>query len=169
MAPSADARIDHGIEHAASSARWLRRTLEEILSQIRVLLDVDGCAFQTIDFERRQISLAASWFETPDMRAAMAPVFERPYDPERGGVTEAAVERGETVLIDDMERWKGAGALRARLRTQLAPEAAVRRGSGTGRRRSSPARSGPRAAGRSASSGCRRARRDRRSAVSTCA
>ena len=54
----------------------------------------------------------------------MQPIFQRPYDPERGGVTEAAVERGETVLICDIERWKGAGALRARLSRQLDPQAA---------------------------------------------
>ncbi|MEY2440874.1 MAG: hypothetical protein QOJ46_300 [bacterium] len=111
--------MKQGIEHAATSETWLRHTLEEILSQIRVLLDVDGCAFQTIDFERRHITPAASWFETAELRTAMAPVFDRPYEPERGGVTEAAVERGETVLIDDMEHWRGAAALRARLRAQL--------------------------------------------------
>jgi GAF domain-containing protein len=119
MAPSSEARPEQGIEHAATSETWLRHTLEEILSQIRVLLDVDGCAFQTIDFERRHITPAASWFETAELRTAMQPVFDRPYDPERGGVTEAAVERGETVLIDDMEAWRGAGALRARLRAEL--------------------------------------------------
>jgi GAF domain-containing protein len=124
MAPPGEARTHQGIEHAATSETWLRHTLEEILSQIRVLLDVDGCAFQTIDFERRHITPAASWFETAELRAAMAPVFDRPYDPERGGVTEAAVERGETVLIDDMERWQGAGALRARLSAQLDEEGA---------------------------------------------
>ena len=47
MAPAGQARTEQGIEHAASSERWLRHTLEEILSQVRVLLDVDGCAFQT--------------------------------------------------------------------------------------------------------------------------
>lgn len=48
MSPSVG-RLPPAYEHAASSEAWLRRTLEEILSQIRVLLDVDGCAFQTID------------------------------------------------------------------------------------------------------------------------
>ena len=38
--------MEPSIEHAASSAVWLRHTLEEILSQVRVLLDVNGCAFQ---------------------------------------------------------------------------------------------------------------------------
>jgi GAF domain-containing protein len=125
MAPSGDARIEQAIEHAASSQAWLRHTLEEILSQIRVLLDVDGCAFQTIDLERRHITPAASWFQTPALRKAMQPVLDRTYDPDRGGVTEAAVERGETVLITDMERWRGAGALRARLAAELDPAAAL--------------------------------------------
>ncbi|HEV7804797.1 MAG TPA: GNAT family N-acetyltransferase [Solirubrobacteraceae bacterium] len=124
MTPTGEAGIEPRIEHAASSETWLRHTLEEILSQVRVLLDVDGCAFQTIDLERRHIIPAASWFETSELRTAMEPVLDRPYDPARGGVTEAAVERGDSVLITDMESWKGAGALRMRLRHQLDPEAA---------------------------------------------
>lgn len=114
-----------GIEHAASSAIWLRHTLEEILSQVRVLLDVDGCAFQTVDWERGQISPAAAWFETAEIRAAMRPVLDRPYDVDRGGVTEAAIERGEPLLITDIESWPGAAALRARLHEQLDEEAAA--------------------------------------------
>src|SRR5215207_10996773 len=116
--------VQPGIEHAASSEAWLRHTLEEILSQIRVLLDIDGCAFQIVDLERSHIFLAASWFETAAMRATMQPILERTYDPDRGGVTEAAVERGEPILIRDVEAWRGAGALRARLRNQLDPESA---------------------------------------------
>jgi len=128
MAPPSEAWVQPGIEHAASSEAWLRHTLEEILSQIRVLLDVDGCAFQTIDHERRHIQLAASWFETPALRATMQPILERTYDPDRGGVTEAAVERGVPILIRDVETWSGAEALRARLRNQLDPPAALDRG-----------------------------------------
>ncbi|MDX6677384.1 MAG: hypothetical protein QOE31_1436 [Solirubrobacteraceae bacterium] len=124
MTPIGDVGIEPRIEHAATSESWLRHTLEEILSQVRVLLDVDGCAFQMIDVQRSHIVQAASWFETAELRAAMEPVLNRPYDPVRGGVTEAAVERGDSVLINDMARWKGAGALRARLRKQLDPEAA---------------------------------------------
>jgi len=113
-----------GIEHAASSAVWLRHTLDEILSQVRVLLDVDGCAFQTVDSEHGHISPAAAWFETPQVRAAMQPVLDRPYDVARGGVTEAAIERGEPLLISDIETWEGAAALRARLAEQLDEAAA---------------------------------------------
>ena len=118
------AGTEPGIEHAASSEVWLRHTLQEILSQVRVLLDIDGCAFQTVDWERGHISPAAAWFETPDVRAAMQPVLDRPYDVARGGVTEAAIERGEPLLITDIERWEGARALRARLREQLDEAAA---------------------------------------------
>jgi GAF domain-containing protein len=114
-----DAGKEPGIEHAASSAVWLRHTLEEILIQVRVLLDVDGCAFQTVDWERGHITPAAAWFETQAVRAALQPVLDRPYDPARGGGTEAAIERGEPLLITDIETWHGAPALRARLREQL--------------------------------------------------
>ncbi len=113
-----------GIEHSASSAVWLRQTLEEILSQVRVLLDIDGCAFQTVDWETGRISPAAAWFETPEIRCALQPVLDRPYDAARGGVTEAAMERGESLLIGDIETWYGADALRARLLGQLDAAAA---------------------------------------------
>ncbi len=110
---------DPGIEHAASSEAWLRHTLEEILMQLRVLLDIDGCAFQTVDWERGHISPAAAWFETPAIRATLQAVLDRPYDPERGGVTEAAIERGRPLLLDGVSKWSGRDALRARLREHL--------------------------------------------------
>ncbi len=111
--------MEPGIEHAASSEAWLRHTLEEILVQLRVLLDIDGCAFQTVDWDLGQIHLAAAWFETPAIRATLRPVLERPYDPERGGVTEAAIARGRPLLLDNVAQWAGADALRERLREHL--------------------------------------------------
>jgi GAF domain-containing protein/GNAT superfamily N-acetyltransferase len=110
---------DPGIEHAASSEAWLRHTLEEILMQLRVLLDIDGCAFQTVDWERGHIRPAAAWFETPAIRATLQAVLDRPYDPERGGVTEAAIEDGRPLLLTDVSRWSGSDALRERLREHL--------------------------------------------------
>jgi GAF domain-containing protein/GNAT superfamily N-acetyltransferase len=121
MAPSG---IDAGIEHAASSEAWLRHTLEEILMQLRVLLDIDGCAFQTIDPDRGHIHLAASWFETPAIRATLRPVLDRPYDSERGGVTEAAIESGRPLLLGSVAGWSGSDALRARLLEHLDPATA---------------------------------------------
>ncbi|MEA2183482.1 MAG: hypothetical protein QOF69_2667 [Solirubrobacteraceae bacterium] len=117
--------MDPGIEHDASSETWLRHTLEEILLQVRVLLGVDGCAFQTVDSERGRIRPAAMWFQTPAIRATLQPILDRPYDRERGGVTEAAIERGEALLINDVKHWKGAEALRARLNEQLGQPAAA--------------------------------------------
>ena len=56
----------------------------------------------------------------------MTPVLERRYDRERPGVTEAAIERGESLLIAEFEEWEGAIALRARLEEELEPEIARR-------------------------------------------
>jgi sigma-B regulation protein RsbU (phosphoserine phosphatase) len=100
---------------------WLRHTLEEIIGQIRRLLDVSGCAFQVVDFDEGMIRPAAAWFATDAVRAAMTPVLERPYDRERPGVTEAAIERGDALLIRNLEEWEGAVALRLRLEEELDP------------------------------------------------
>jgi sigma-B regulation protein RsbU (phosphoserine phosphatase) len=119
------ARMEPRIEHAASSEAWLRHTLEEILMQVRVLLDIDGCAFQTVDWERSHIRPAAAWFETPAIRTTLRPILDRPYDPLRGGVTEAAIEQGRPLLLRDVERWPGAPGLRARLRAHLDEQTAA--------------------------------------------
>ncbi|MEA2384596.1 MAG: hypothetical protein QOH72_4567 [Solirubrobacteraceae bacterium] len=115
-----------GIEDAVSSEAWLQQTLEEILGRVRRLLDVNGCAFQVVDWENRLIRPAAAWFADDETRAALAAVLTRPYDPERPGVTEAAIERGESLLIAAIGAWSGADALRGRLRDQLDPDAAAR-------------------------------------------
>jgi len=115
-----------GIEDAVSREAWLRRTLDEILARVRTLLDVTGCAFQVVDWSRGVIRPAAAWFEDEATRQALDAVLTRPYDPQRGGVTEAAIESGEPLLIESVRRWEGAGALHDRLREQLGPEAAAR-------------------------------------------
>src|SRR4051812_3778835 len=115
-----------GIEDAASSEAWLRRTLDEILARVRALLDVTGCAFQVVDWRRGVIRPAAAWFADEETRQALDAVLTRPYDPRRGGVTEAAIESGEPLLIESVHRWEGAEALHQRLRAQLCPEAAAR-------------------------------------------
>jgi GAF domain-containing protein len=104
---------------------WLRHTLEEIIGQIRRLLDVSGGAFQIVDFEEGTIRPAAQWFANDEVRSAMTPVLARPYDVERPGVTEAAIERGEALLIERFDDWEGAGPLAERLRAELDPAAAA--------------------------------------------
>ena len=117
---------ERGIEHAAGSQAWLRRTLEEIVSQVRRLLDVTGVSFLVVDPAHAHIHPAASWFASDAVRTAFGPVLDRPYEPERGGVTEAAVETGSPVRIERMEDWPGARALHDRLYERLDAETAAR-------------------------------------------
>jgi GAF domain-containing protein len=51
-------------------------------------------------------------------------VLSRPYDPERAGITEAAIERRAPLLMSDIESWPGAARLRRRLEEQLPPDKA---------------------------------------------
>ena len=118
--------VERGIEHAARSEAWLRETLEEIVGQIRRLLDVTGISFLVVDWERSYIEPAASWFASDEVRDAFGPVLSRPYEPERAGVTEAAIEGGSPVLIEHIGDWPGAEGLHERLQERLDPEAAQR-------------------------------------------
>jgi GAF domain-containing protein len=115
-----------GSERAGSAEAVLRHTLDEILTRVRSLLDVTGCTFQVVDWQRGAIRPAATWFADEETRAALEPVLTRAYDAERAGVTEAAIEGDESLLLTSMERWPGAEALRERLRQDLGPDAARR-------------------------------------------
>src|SRR3954469_18067597 len=128
-----------GNEDVVSAETWLQQTLDEILARVRRLLDLNGCAFQVVDWERKQIRPAAGWFADDETREALAAVLTRPDDPERPGVTEAAIEGGESLLIGSaaggggeppligsVEDWPGAEALRRRLRDELDPGTAAR-------------------------------------------
>src|SRR3954453_24082385 len=89
----------------ATTQAWLQRTLEEIVSQVRALLDVTGVSFLVVDWDARHISPAASWFASEEVRDLFTRVLDRPYDPERPGVTEAAIESGEPIRIESVESW----------------------------------------------------------------
>jgi phosphoserine phosphatase RsbU/P len=60
-----------------------------------------------------------AWFSSPEVEEAFGAVLSRPYDPERAGITEAAIERGAPLLMADIASWPGADALRERLYEQL--------------------------------------------------
>ena len=117
---------ERGIEHAATSQAWLRRPLEEIVVQIRRLMDVTGVSFLVVDWDERTIRPAASWFASTAVRDAFGPILSRPYEPQRPGVTEAAIEGGRPILIEHIEDWPGAERLRQRLLERLQPEDATR-------------------------------------------
>jgi hypothetical protein len=108
----------------APEGEWLRRTLEEIVAQLRRLFDLTGCAFIVVDWERRHIDPITAWFSSPAVEQAFGAVLSRPYDPERPGITEAAIERRAPLRMSDIEAWPGAAALRRRLYEQLPPERA---------------------------------------------
>ena len=107
------------VHAGALSESWLHDTLEQLIAQIRALLDVTGVAFVTIDADRAAIRPAAAWFATEEASRAFTPLLQRPYDPTRAGVTEAAVESGTAVLIPRVGEWPGAEGLRARLNENL--------------------------------------------------
>jgi GAF domain-containing protein len=94
------------------------------VAQLRRAFDLTGCAFLMVDWDARYISPAAAWFSTPSVAAAFGAVLSRPYDPERAGITEAAIERRAPLLVDSMADWPGAAALRRRLDEELPPEQA---------------------------------------------
>ena len=111
--------VDHRRADGHVTESWLHDTLEQLIEQIRALLDVTGVAFVTIDADRAAIRPAAAWFATEEASRAFTPLLQRPYDPSRAGVTEAAVESGVAVLIPRVGEWPGAEGLRARLDENL--------------------------------------------------
>src|SRR3954453_18167611 len=108
-----------GAQAGTVTEGWLHATLEQLIDQIRTLLDVTGVAFVTVDRDRAAIRPAAAWFASEEASRAFTPLLERPYDPERAGVTEAAVESGRAVLIPRVAEWQGAAGLRERLAERL--------------------------------------------------
>jgi len=94
------------------------------VAQLRRAFDLTGCAFLMVDWEERYIRPAAAWFSTPSVGDAFGAVLSRPYDPERPGITEAAIERRAPLLVSGIEEWPGAPRLRRRLDEELPPEQA---------------------------------------------
>jgi GAF domain-containing protein len=94
------------------------------VAQLRRAFDLTGCAFLMVDWDERYIRPAAAWFSTPEVGAAFGAVLSRPYDPERAGITEAAIERRTPLLVAGIEEWPGAPGLRRRLEEELPPEQA---------------------------------------------
>jgi GAF domain-containing protein len=78
-----------------------------------------------VDWDERYIRPAAAWFSSPAVGEAFGAVLSRPYDPARAGITEAAIERRAPLLVEGIEKWPGAPALKQRLYDQLPAEQAA--------------------------------------------
>src|SRR3954454_6740092 len=102
-----------GAQAGTVTQGWLHDTLEQLIDQIRTLLDVTWVAFVTVEHERAAIRPAAAWFASEAASRAFTPLLERPYDPERAGGTEAAVESGTAGLVPRVADWAGAAGRRA--------------------------------------------------------
>ena len=98
---------------------WLHDTLEQLIGQIRALLDVTGVAFVTVDADRAAIRPAAAWFASEEASRAFTPLLQRPYDPSRAGGDGGGGRIGAAVLIPRVGEWPGAEGLRARLDENL--------------------------------------------------
>ena len=95
-------------------ALWV--ALDRILEHVRELVRCDVASFQIVDPARRRIEPVASWFATPALQAVLEPFLNRPYDRNRPGMAEAALERGRSLLIPRLEDWEAAPRMRAAAR-----------------------------------------------------
>ena len=98
--------------------------LDRIIEHVRELVRCDMAAFQIVDLPRQQMEPVASWFATPDLRAAFEPLLSRPYDRARPGLTEAALERGRPLLLPRLEDWEAAPRMLAAARDAMGVEEA---------------------------------------------
>jgi serine phosphatase RsbU (regulator of sigma subunit) len=83
--------------------------LDLMLSHLRSLLRIDAAVLFTVDRDRSEIEPTAYWFSSPDLRDAVAPALNRPYDHDRPGLVEAAIERGRPLVLPKIEDWEAAG------------------------------------------------------------
>src|SRR3954453_4573755 len=97
-----------GAQAGTETQGWLHDTLEQLIDQIRTLLDATGAALEPAHRDRGVVRPAATSLASEEAARAFTPLLERPYDPERAGLTEAAVESGRAVLIPRVAEGQGA-------------------------------------------------------------
>ncbi len=89
--------------------------LDLVAQHLRRHPRVDAGVFMTVDQTRRLVRPAVSWFSSPALAPAIAPVLERPYERSSAGFTEAAMERGRPLFLPRVEDWEAAPSLRVLL------------------------------------------------------
>jgi len=100
--------------------------LDRIIEHVRTLVRCDLATFQIVDPARTTIAPVASWFASPALEAALEPFLRRPYDRERPGLTEAALERGRPLLLPRLEDWEAATHVFEAARAAMGEEEALR-------------------------------------------
>ena len=86
-----------------------------VLEHLRGLVRTDAAMLLLVDRDRTTIEPIASWFSSPELGDAAAAAMRRPYNRERPGLTEAAVERTRPLLLPRLEDWEAAGHPREHL------------------------------------------------------
>jgi len=91
----------------------VRRTpgdpLDLVLDHLRRLVRADAAVLVSVDRNRTTVAPTASWFSSDELSDALRPALRRPYDRRRPGLTEAALERGRSLLLPRLEDWEAAG------------------------------------------------------------
>ena len=96
--------------------------LDLVIEHLRGLVRTDAAMLLLVDRDRTTIEPLASWFSSPELGDAAALAMRRPYDRERPGLTEAAVERTRPLLLPRLEDWEAAGHPREHLASEEAWE-----------------------------------------------
>jgi GAF domain-containing protein len=123
---SPTSQAPEGPPAAAAGAPTRDRTLDRLLAHVRGLVHTDGVAFLVVDRERRWIEPVADWFTSADLREAIQPGHRRPYDRQRPGLVEFALERDRPLLLPRIEAWEAAPDLLAAAMEALGEQRAVR-------------------------------------------
>jgi len=83
--------------------------LDLVFEHLRRLVRADAAVLMSVDRERSTVEPSASWFSSTELHSALTPALTRPYDRNRPGLTEAALERGRPLLLPRLEDWEAAG------------------------------------------------------------
>jgi GAF domain-containing protein len=105
-------RPHSSVHPRADEDAWLTQTLNRLLAHVRSLLPVDGAAFLMVAGEPPTVEPLVEWFESPDLRAAVAAPGGRHYDRARPHIAEIVLERGRSLLLPRVDAWEAAPRLR---------------------------------------------------------
>ncbi len=89
---------------------------------MRALIPVSAVTFVTVDEQRGVMEHAVGWFDSNEFRDALEAPAGRAIDPRQRRLVEAALARGEPLLLARVGDWEGAADLRAVALESLGPQ-----------------------------------------------